>query len=285
MEPAVARQVGPVQRRVRRSDSARLQGALGHQFPGRPVRRDGRLRLLERRRRQDRALQHGGAAAGQDRRLRGIEEGGTVEDRRGAEEEGHSDPPRFVHRSGVGPPCGRGRSGHVRREGLRVRRGEAGDQGSHRRTQDREPDLQHHRRSEGQDSHGRFHRQQGHQRQQAREKDEGQQGAWVLRVHHRGRHLSGSQVRRRRAEGDRLLPRARLCEGAGRPARAEDHGGRQGRQDALHRAADSGHRRAALQDWRPHVLRQQRCEERRVASPVQVEQGGLVQRKVRSQGI
>ena len=47
-----------------------------------------------------------------------------------------------------------------------------------------------------------------------------------------------------------VLPRAGLHQGAHRPARAEDPRGRQGRQDPVHRAADSGHRRRALQDRR-----------------------------------
>ena len=56
-------------RRSSRPCSA-TSAALGHELPRRPRDRGPRRRVLERRHRQGRRLQHGGAAAGQDRRLR-----------------------------------------------------------------------------------------------------------------------------------------------------------------------------------------------------------------------
>ena len=108
-------------------------------------------KFSQRRHRQGRPLQHGGAPARQDRRLRRIEEGRAVEDRRRAEEAEHADRARLVHRPGPDPQGRRRRPRAVRREGLRVRRGEAGGQAGQRRDQDGEPDLPHHRRAEGED--------------------------------------------------------------------------------------------------------------------------------------
>ena len=125
--------------------------------------------LRERRHRQGRRLQHGRAAAGQDRRLRRHQEGRPVEDRREAEREA-----AFTIRldsfidPGLHPPRQRRRPRGLRREGLPVRRGQAGDQGGRRRAEARERHLPHHRRAEGQDPRGRLRRQQGDQRRQAR---------------------------------------------------------------------------------------------------------------------
>ena len=62
-----------------------FQPAVGHQLPRQPVDRDRRRALRERRGRQAGRLQHGGAAAGQDRRLRRLEQGRAHQDRREAE--------------------------------------------------------------------------------------------------------------------------------------------------------------------------------------------------------
>ena len=93
--------LGPLRRRDRADHRQRLQAALGDQFPRRPLGRDLRLRLRQRRDRQGHPLQHGGAPAGQDRGLRRLEGGRSVEDRRRAEEAGDPDRARLVHRSGA----------------------------------------------------------------------------------------------------------------------------------------------------------------------------------------
>ena len=56
---------------VEQIDARGLHAPVEHQLPRQPFDRDSGLHLLERRDRQDRPLQHGGAAAGQDRRLTG----------------------------------------------------------------------------------------------------------------------------------------------------------------------------------------------------------------------
>ena len=90
---------------------------------------DERLHVPQRGDRQDRHLQHGGAAAGQDRRLHRLEEGRDLEDRREAEGSQRGDPPRHLHRSRPGPE-GRGhRPRDDEREGLPVRQRDARDQG------------------------------------------------------------------------------------------------------------------------------------------------------------
>ena len=121
--------VGAVRRRDRADHPRRLQAAVGDELPRRPRDRGPGLPLRQRRHRQDHRLQHGGAAAGQDRRLRRPEEGRPVEDRRKAEREEHHDPARLVHRSRAHPPGHRRRPRALRGEGLSVRRGQARDQG------------------------------------------------------------------------------------------------------------------------------------------------------------
>ena len=119
------------------------------------------------------------------------------------------------------------------------------------RDQDGQRHLPHHRRPEGEDPRGRLPGQQGDRRRQAERKMKENKGPQPLvRLHHRRRHLQGRQVRRRRRHGPGVLPRARLRQGADRPAGAEDPRRLRGRQDALRAAADPGHRRAALQDRR-----------------------------------
>ena len=82
-----------------------------------------------------------------------------------------------------------------------------------------------------------------------------------------------------------VLPRARLRQGADRPAGAEDPRGLQGRQVALGPAADSGHRRAALQDRRGRLRRQHRRQDRRAAPALQGREGRLVQREEDPEGL
>ena len=96
-------------RRSSRSSSADFKRLWATNFLDDLVGGDLRLQVLQRRHRQDDRLQHGGAAARQDRRLRRIEEGRAVEDRRGAEEAEPADRARLVHRPGPHPQGRRGR--------------------------------------------------------------------------------------------------------------------------------------------------------------------------------
>ena len=89
----------------------------------------------------------------------------------------------------------------------------------------------------------------------AEETDEGEQGALVALLHHRQRHLPGSEVRRRRGEGDRVLPRSRLHQGRRRRRRTEGAERLVRQEDALDRAAHSGHRGRALQGGRRSTSR------------------------------
>ena len=203
------------------------------------------LHLQQRRGRQDRRLQHGGAAARQDRRLRRLQEHRDVEDRRQAEGRRRGHPPRHVHRSGAGEK-GRGhRARDAEGEGLSVRRGDPRDSGDARVAEARPPDVQDGRRAEGQDPHDQFHRQQGDQRPRAQAADEGQQGAVDVLLPHRPRHLSGSQVRRRRGEDRGVLPRSRVHQRARRRAGRQVHRGLKGQEDALDHSGRADHRRAA----------------------------------------
>ena len=75
--------------------------------------------------------------------------------------------------------------------------------------------------------------------------DEDEQGRRLLDLPGQQR-LSGRQVRRRRAEHHRLLPRAGLPAVRRRPAEPQAASRFQGRQDAVHDAGDSGHGGHAL---------------------------------------
>ena len=68
----VSEQVGAVHRGDRAGHPRRLQAPLGDQLPRRPVDRRPRRGARQRRHRQAGHLQHGGAPADQDRRLRRI---------------------------------------------------------------------------------------------------------------------------------------------------------------------------------------------------------------------
>jgi hypothetical protein len=76
-------------------------------------------------------------------------------------------------------------------------------------------------------------------RQEARVADEGQQARGLPVVRHRGRQISGIQVRRRCTEGRRFLSRERVREGARRQSAGRGDLDVQRRQDALHPAAHS----------------------------------------------
>ena len=129
VQRAVPEPVGALRRREREDDPGRLPPAVEHQLPRQPVDRRQRLQVPQRDDRQDRHLQHGGAAARQDRRLRRLEEDRGLEDRREAEGRERPDPPRHVHRSRPGAQ-GRGdRPRHAAGEGLPVRQRHARDQG------------------------------------------------------------------------------------------------------------------------------------------------------------
>ena len=161
--------VGAVERRQREDHPRRLPAALEHQVPGQPVDRRRRLQVPQRHDWQDRHLQHGGAAARQDRRLRRLEEGRGRENRREAEGGRRADPARHLHRSRTRAQ-GRGdRPRHAPREGLSVRRREARDRRIARRPEARAPDLPHGRGAESPHSEGRLPRQQGDERRQAEE--------------------------------------------------------------------------------------------------------------------
>ena len=103
-QPAVAGHLRPLRRRDRADDARRLQGALGHQLPRGPVDRRHRLHLPQRHGRQDRHLQHGGARAGQDRRLPGQQADRPHQDRREAARAQHRGAARLVPRRGRDPP-------------------------------------------------------------------------------------------------------------------------------------------------------------------------------------
>ena len=67
-QPALGRRLGDLRRQRRAAHARGLHAPVEHQLPRQPFDRDRGLHLLERRDRQDPHLQHGGAAAGQDRR-------------------------------------------------------------------------------------------------------------------------------------------------------------------------------------------------------------------------
>ena len=69
-EPAERRRLGALRRRGREIDPRGLQAAVGHQLPRQPLDRGERRPVRQRRHRQGSRLQHGGAPARQDRRLR-----------------------------------------------------------------------------------------------------------------------------------------------------------------------------------------------------------------------
>ena len=175
-EPAVGGSLDAVRRRDRTDDRRRLQAAVGHELPRRPGRGGPRRPLLERRDRQGRGLQHGGAPAGQDRRLRRHPQGRPVEDRREAEREAAPDPARLVHRSRPAAARRRRRARSLRSEGLPVRRGQAGGQGGRGRSEAGERHLPHQRGPEGPHPRDRVRREQGGQRRLAAAADEGEQG-------------------------------------------------------------------------------------------------------------
>ncbi len=171
--------------------------------------------------RQDPPLQHGGAAAGQDRHLPALQEIRGHQDRREAQGAGLRDPPRHVHRRGAPEEGERHHPRHDARERIPVRRGASGDRGAGRRAEAGPADVPHGRRSEGPDQEHRLHGQPRAQRRHAAGRDEAEQGTLDLVLDYRPRHLPGKPVRRRRPADHRKVSRERLHLRAGRRARAE----------------------------------------------------------------
>ena len=106
------------------------------------------------------------------------------------------------------------------------------------------------------------------------------------RVHHRRRHLSRKASSKKTPTRCQAYYRERgyVKAQVGQPELKilEDS---QGRQDALRAAADSRHRRAALQDRRGHVLGQHRRQDRRAAAALQGRAGRVVQREDDPEGL
>ena len=130
---ALDQPLGALRRQDRADHPRRLQAPVGHQLPRRPLDRRPGLQVRQRRHRQDGRLQHGRAPARQDRRLRRLEEGREVEDRRGAEEAATSR--SRSTRSSTRALSARSPASSASmyaREGLRVRRGQARDQAGQR---------------------------------------------------------------------------------------------------------------------------------------------------------
>ncbi len=128
-----------------------------HEFPRQHLDRDAGLHVFEWRDRQDPHLQHGGAAAGQDRHLPALQEIRGHQDRREAQGAGLRDPPRHVHRRGAPEEGERHHPRHDARERIPVRRGASGDRGAGRRAEAGPADVPHGRRSEGPDQEHRLH--------------------------------------------------------------------------------------------------------------------------------
>ena len=103
--------------------------------------------IRQRRDGQAGRLQHGGAPAGQDRRLRRHAKSRAVEDRREVEEAGHPDPARLLHRSRDCCAASPASSARCTPRRATVRRGQARGQGESRAGQDRQRDVQHRRRA------------------------------------------------------------------------------------------------------------------------------------------
>ena len=258
-------------------DALRLQGPVEHELPRGPLHRGHRLHLRQRRRRQDRDLQDGGAAADQDRRLPGQQADRSHQDRRAVARTQRRAPARLVPRRGRHPPR-RGRAAVVHgRKGLHQRRGEPHDHAGRRRPQAGQRHVPGERRAQDQDSRDRLRRQRGDQRQHAAAQAQGEQAEGHHLVHHRQRHLQGSRVRSRRRASGRTLQQQGLRPRSRRPARAEDARDHQGRQDALDPAADSRDRRAALPRRRPLLRGQYAGEGRSAAAHVPDREGRVVQ--------
>ena len=113
----------------REIDPRRLPPAVEHELPRQPVDRDVRTTPSERRDRQDRHLPHGGAAAGQDRRLLGSKKVETSKiDEKLKELNAEIRLDTFIDPALMQE--GRGhRPRHDEGEGLPVRRGHARDRG------------------------------------------------------------------------------------------------------------------------------------------------------------
>ena len=88
-----------------------------------------------------------------------------------------------------------------------------------RRPEARERHVHGRRRAEDQDSRRRLRRQHGALRRHAPEEDEGEQAEGHPLVHHRQRHVQGSDVRGGRRQGRRVLPQQGLPAGPRRQPR------------------------------------------------------------------
>ena len=180
----------------------------------------------------------------------------TLEDRREAEGSERADPPRHVHRPRPGP---QGR-GHRPRHAARRRASSSPTSRHEIKEMPGGPKLVHltFNMDEGPkvkirkiDFVGNKAFSDGTLKQQMKENKERGFDSSIPLVHPAARHLPGDEVRRRRREGRRVLPRPRLHRSAnvGEPElkMLDDS---DGQEDALGRAADPGHRRAALQGRR-----------------------------------
>ena len=134
----------------------------------------------------------------------------------------HPDPARLVHRSRACCAASPASSASSTPEGLPVRRGQAGDQGSRGRTEAGNVTFNITEGPKVRIRGDRLRRQQGDQRRRAATKMKENKGGGFFSFIIKRRHLQGREVRRGRREGHRLLPRPRLRRGAGRPAGAED---------------------------------------------------------------
>ncbi len=293
-ERPVEGRVGAVRRRVREDDRRRLPPAVEHELPRQPVDRNRRLQVSQRRPRQDRHLQHGGAPAGQDRGLRRLEEGRDREDLREAEGSQRRNPPRHVHRSQPGPQGRRDRPRHAAGKGVPVRQRHPRDRRDVGRAEAHSLDVQAGGGPQRQDPARRFHRQQGDRRRQAEAPDERKQGARALgsdsfpdRVHGHDlgpRHLLRAEVRRGCRARRRLLPRSRLPARERRRAGAQGHRGFRRQENAVGRAADSRHRRTALQGRRVRRGRQHGGEDRFPQAALQAQNRRVLRRKAHPEG-
>ncbi len=140
------RRLGALRRAGRSKAARRLPAAVGHQLPRQPVDRGARRAVRERRHRQARRLQHGRAAAREDRRLHRVEQGRAHEDRREDEGAGRGAAPRLVPRRGRHAPRQGHHPGADEREGLPVRRDHLEGRGAAGRPQAREGGLRRRRR-------------------------------------------------------------------------------------------------------------------------------------------
>ena len=241
----------------------------------------------ERRHRQAHHLQDGRAAAREDRRLHGQQEGRAVEDRREAQGREHH---RSASTRSSIPALIRKVEGVVR--GLLSEKGYQFAEVTHEiKPMPGGPKLVHlsfvmNEGPEGpasarSSSTGNKAVSDGELRKQM--KANKQQLAVLL--HHRARHLPGSEVRGRRREGQRALPQPGLHRGARRRARAEVPRRLARRQDALRAAEASRCRRAAATRSATSTFDGNKVvKSEGLRAAVQAERGRVLQREAHPQG-